>query len=68
MGRKERISFQRKLEGLTGCVFGGILEIAGGISPTLYPSRLGMDPTFTFGMSCGAEKWFLSLHSQNFIG
>jgi hypothetical protein len=35
---------------------GGILETVRGIFPILSPTRLGMVPAFTFGMTCGAEK------------
>jgi hypothetical protein len=45
------IDVMRKLESLTGCVFGGILKTAGGLSPTLSPSWLGTDPAFAFGMT-----------------
>jgi hypothetical protein len=38
-------------------VFGGILEFDGGFSPTLSPSRLGMDCTFALGMTRGTKKW-----------
>lgn len=50
------ISVQRKLLGPTGCAFGGILGMLGGIFPTLPPSRLGMGPEFVFDMIFGAEK------------
>jgi hypothetical protein len=53
---KEGVVVQRKLEGLTGCVIGRILEMVGGLSPTLSSSELGMNPTFTFGMTYGAKK------------
>jgi len=51
------IKKRKSLSALRGCIFGGILEMFGSISPTLSPSRLGMDPSFAFGMTCGAEKW-----------
>jgi hypothetical protein len=43
-GVQRGVGVQRKLEGPMGCAFRGILGMAGGISPTLSPSRLGMDP------------------------
>jgi hypothetical protein len=61
-GVLEGVGVQRKLEGPMGCAFGGILGMVGGISPTLSPSRLGMDPVFVFGMMFGAEKLLSSLH------
>jgi hypothetical protein len=36
-----------------------------GISPILFPSRLGMDPASAFGMICGAKQPLSSLRSQN---
>jgi hypothetical protein len=43
-GSRKGIDVHRKLEGLMWNVFGGILETAGCLSPTLSPSRLGTDP------------------------
>jgi hypothetical protein len=40
--------------GPMGCAFGRILGMAGRISPTLFSSRLGMDPTSVLGMMCDA--------------
>jgi hypothetical protein len=67
MGSKERVGVQRKLKDPTGCAFGGISRMDEGISPTLSPSRLGMDPTFTFSTVFGAEKMLPKLYSQTFI-
>jgi len=57
MGSREEVGVQRKLEGLMGWVFGGIFETIGSFSPIFSPSRLGTEPAFAFGMTCGAEKW-----------
>jgi hypothetical protein len=43
MGFKEVVGVQRKLEGLTGQVFGGILAMVGVFSLILPPSRLGTE-------------------------
>jgi hypothetical protein len=63
MGYKKRTGVQRKFEGPMGCAFGRIVRMVGGISPILFPSRLGMDPVFVSGMMCGAEQPLSSLHS-----
>jgi hypothetical protein len=55
MRLKEGAGVQRNLKGITGCVIGGILETVGSLSPTLSSSRLETDPTFTFGIMCGAK-------------
>jgi hypothetical protein len=41
MGSIEGVGVQKKLERPTGCAFGRILGMTGGISPILFPSRLG---------------------------
>jgi hypothetical protein len=55
MGYKEGVGVHRKFVGPMGCAFGRMLGMAGGISPTLFPSRLGMDPVSAFGMMCDVE-------------
>jgi hypothetical protein len=44
----ERIGVQRKLEDLTGWVFGGILEMVRVLFPTLFPTGLGLVPRIHF--------------------
>ena len=67
MGYKEGAGVQRRFEGPMGRGFGRVLRIAGGISLTLFPSRLGVDLVSVFGLMCGAEQPLSSLHSQNII-
>jgi hypothetical protein len=67
VGYKEGAGVQRRFEGLMGHAFGRILRVGGGISPTLFPSRLGVDLVSVFGLMCGAEQPLSSLLSQNII-
>jgi hypothetical protein len=40
-----------------GSSFLEVKQTVGGLSPTLCSSRLGTNPAFAFGMTCGAKKW-----------
>jgi hypothetical protein len=66
MGFREGVVVQRKFVGPIGCAFGRILGMVRGISPILFPSRLGMDLTSAFGMMwCEAATFkssFLELY------
>ena len=62
-GIHKGVGVQRKLKGPIGCAFGGIFGMAWRTSLTMPPLRLGMGPTFFFGLMFGAETWFSSLHS-----
>jgi hypothetical protein len=64
---REGVGAHRKQEGPTGCAFGRMFRLDGGISPTLFPSRLGIELTLIFSMMFGAERQLSSLHSYNFI-
>jgi hypothetical protein len=56
MRSKEGAGVMRKLECHMGWVFGGLLEMAEGVSRTWSPIEYGMDLTFVFGRMCGVKK------------
>jgi hypothetical protein len=49
-----------KLKGLTGCLRKNIRNSWGSFSNLIGP-RFGMDPTFAFGMTCGAEMCTIAM-------
>ena len=56
MGSRERVGVQRKFKGLMGLCLWRNIRNSWEISSTSFPSRLGMDHTFVFGIMCGAQK------------
>jgi hypothetical protein len=55
MGYRDGVGAQRKFVGPMEYAFRRIIGVAEGICPTMFPSRLGMDPASAFGIMCGAE-------------
>jgi hypothetical protein len=68
MGSIEGVGVQKKLERPTGCAFGRILGMIGGISPILFPSRLGGAVRAGLGVCWGFLLHFGFLWASGVVG